>query len=515
MTRVKKKLADLIDGLDILSMLGDPEVEISSVELDSRRVSAGSLFVALPGQRVDGHEFIGQATKKGAVAVLVSAEVEGPLPDVVIRVADTYQALGEVAARFYSHPSRFMDVIGITGTNGKTTITYLLESILACAGCEPGVIGTVDVRYAGKTERNEHTTPQATQFQRLLYKMKESGISHVISEVSSHALALQRARSCHFKVGVFTNISRDHLDYHGDFESYAASKELLFSRELVQSHAKGKVAVINADDPLAARMVQSWPGRVLRFGKAKRADISPLSETTFSLDGLRVEVATPNGTIQVQSKLIGEFNLENILAAMAVGIALKIRPQVISLGLSLCERVPGRLERLDLFVGQPYVFVDYAHTDHALDNVLSAVRPLVAGRLIVVFGAGGDRDQGKRPLMGAAVLRHADLAVVTSDNPRGEDPQEIIDQILMGMVTDGSKPVAANDPAGQARGYVVVVDRAAAIEMAVQMAHPKDMILIAGKGHEDYQIIGSRRLDFDDRVVATRALTQKYGEGGP
>jgi UDP-N-acetylmuramoyl-L-alanyl-D-glutamate--2,6-diaminopimelate ligase len=324
-------------------------------------------------------------------------------------------------------------------------------------------------------------------------------------EVTSHGLDLQRVRGCHFKVAVFTNLSRDHLDYHRDLDSYAAAKSLLFSRELQESRAAGKVAVANRDDPRWEEILQGWKGELITFGHSDTADVHPLGEAQYSLDGFTARVSSPLGDIDLQCRLTGRHNLDNAMAAVAVAAALEIPVTAVARGVAACTRVPGRLERVDSGRG-PAVFVDYAHTDQALTNVLGALRELTPGRLLVVFGCGGDRDRGKRPLMGKAVASGADLAVVTSDNPRTEDPRAIIEQILPGL--EGWSP-AARLEGSQENSYVQQADRREAIRLAVAAARDDDVVLIAGKGHETYQIVGTTRHDFDDREVARAALQER------
>jgi UDP-N-acetylmuramoyl-L-alanyl-D-glutamate--2,6-diaminopimelate ligase len=422
-------------------------------------------------------------------------------------VAQTRLALAHLAANLFEHPSLGFALVGITGTNGKTTLTYLLESVVGAAGGVPGVVSTVSIRYPGHEEDNLYTTPEASDLQAMLYRMRQGGATHVAMEVTSHGLDLQRVRGCHFKVAVFTNLSRDHLDYHKDIEGYAAAKSLLFSRELEESRAEGKVAVANRDDPRWQDILHGWKGRRITFGHSADADVHPLGRATYRLDGFSVRVASPLGEIDLRCPLTGRYNLDNAMAAVAVAAALDIPARAVAEGVAACRLVPGRLERVDSG-GGPAVFVDYAHTDHALINVLGALRELTDGRLLVVFGCGGDRDRGKRPLMGKAVAQSADLAVVTSDNPRTEDPQAIIEQILPGLASwsrVGASALAASDP----KSYSVLADRKEAIALAVSAARSGDVVLIAGKGHETYQIVGTTRHGFDDRKEARAALKER------
>ncbi len=505
MTRVEKNLDELLAGVATRAVEGEPGVAVRGLAVDSRLVEPGSLFVALPGQRSDGHAHIADAVGRGAVGAVVSQPFDGPRPGVVVTVDDTAETLARMAAAFYGHPSGELDLIGITGTNGKTTLTYLLEGVMKAAGRSPGVIGTVEVRFSGRSQTTPHTTPQAHTLQALLASMLAAGVDTALLEVSSHGLELQRVRGCQFKVAVFTNLSRDHLDFHGDLDRYAGAKALLFERELTESRATDRVAVVNADDAQADRMVAGWRGRVIRYSLGDGGQVHPVGPVTWDLSGIRARVLSPGGEVQLDSPLTGRHNLENLVAAVAVASGLGLPPAPIAAGLAACTRVPGRLERVETDEG-PAVFVDYAHTDHALANALAALRPVTPGRLVVVFGCGGDRDRGKRPLMGRAVAEVADLAVVTSDNPRSEDPQAIIDQILPGLEGQGLERLELDRLGHARRGYSVEPDRRSAIAAAVGLLAEGDVLLIAGKGHETYQLIGGEVLDFDDRLEARRAL---------
>ena len=503
-------LERLLEGVDVLHLEGDGQVGVRGIRHDSRQVQAGDLFVAMTGTKVDGHRYLAEVARQKAVAAVVARPPAGLVLPAWVQVADTRQALARLSANFHGHPSLDMALVGITGTNGKTTLTYLLESVFKAAGHSPGVIGTVEVRYAGRREVAVHTTPESDDLQSILARMREAGCSHVLMETSSHALELQRSLACHVQVGVFTNLSRDHLDFHGDLERYAQAKGLLFSRELTMSQAQDKWAVFNADDPASERMVAGWQGNRLRFGRSAPAEVRPLGPVYMGLDGLRAEIACGAEGIQLNSALIGSHNLENLLAAVAVAHARGVVPRHIESGLHACRKVPGRLERVVSDQGTgPAVFVDYSHTDQALMNVLAALRPLTPGRLIVVFGCGGDRDQGKRPLMGGAVAAEADLALVTSDNPRSEDPDEIIDQILPGLTSAGWHQKDAGHLLDDShKVFIVQPDRRLAIREAVALARAGDVVLVAGKGHETTQTIGEEKHEFDDRLEAAAALRE-------
>ncbi|HOX42612.1 MAG TPA: UDP-N-acetylmuramoyl-L-alanyl-D-glutamate--2,6-diaminopimelate ligase [Myxococcota bacterium] len=503
-------LVELLAELPGARLEGEPSLRITGVEHDSRQVRPGHLFVALPGQRVDGHAFLEAAAAAGAVAAVVEREAPRGRLSALVRVPEAREALARLAARFWRHPTRALRLVGVTGTNGKTTLTYLVEQVVRAAGGSPGVIGTVEVRFAGQRQDSQHTTPMATELQALFARMRAAGVSHAIMEVSSHALELQRVRGCDFEVAAFTNLSRDHLDFHGDLERYAAAKALLFSRELMESQAPRRTAVVNRDDERAERMLRDHRGPVLGFSRRGPADVCVEGPVHQGLDGIRARVRCPAGALELASPLTGAHNLENLLTAVAVACALELPVEVIQAGLAACARVPGRLERVPV-AGGPAVFVDYAHTDDALRNVLGALRPLTRGRLWAIFGCGGDRDRGKRPLMGAAVARGADVAVVTSDNPRTEEPDAIIAQILPGLEREGFARCELAALAGRSRAYAVVPDRRAAIRGALAITRPEDVVLVAGKGHENYQIVGREKHDFDDLQEARLALEAQRG----
>lgn len=482
-------LRDLIQGLTGARLVCDPaeaSVEIAKVTSDSREVGPGDLFVAVKGLRSDGHAFIPVAIEKGARAVVVEREQPGlSVPQVV--VASGAVALGVLIARRLGDPAKALTLIGITGTNGKTTTTYLVESILAAAGHQVGVIGTVTYRWGSTSFDAPYTTPTPQVLHETFAKMRADGITHVVMEVSSIAVSMDRIAGIDFAVAAFSNLTQDHLDVHGSMEAYRDAKRRLFS-----GHLAGGTAVVNVDDPEGAGMAAGAPGRVLRV-TADRPDDRALEirviDQDSSVRGIHARIATPRGEIAIEAKpLIGRYNVDNLALAVGIGEALGLAHAVIVQGIANLAGVPGRVERVankaDLDI-----LVDYAHTPDALRNVLSALRPLTRGRLICVFGCGGDRDPTKRPKMGAAVAELADLAVVTSDNPRTEDPRAIIDQILPGVP----------------RAFLVEVDRAIAIRAAIAEAVPGDVVCIAGKGHEDYQIVGTTKHHFDDREHAAEA----------
>jgi UDP-N-acetylmuramoyl-L-alanyl-D-glutamate--2,6-diaminopimelate ligase len=399
-------------------------------------------------------------------------------------------------------------LIGVTGTNGKTSTTYLIESMLSAAGFHAGVIGTVEIRFAGERIRTINTTPESLELQRVLRTMRNRGIDAVAIEVSSHGLAAGRTDECRFSVAALTNVTQDHLDFHETMEAYRDAKLRLF-RDLLRP---GAVAVVNADDPNAARFesgAREAGARVLRVARKAAPGIDvAIADATVRLSGTTVQLMLPTGPLAIELPLLGDFNLENLLVAAGCATAVGVAPESIARGASECPQVPGRIERVDPNEPLlPTVLVDYAHTPDAVDKLLRTVRPLTSGRLVTVFGCGGDRDRGKRALMAEAVVRWSDRIVVTSDNPRTEDPERILDDIAAGL--RGRSPVRADEFESRADGYVRLADRREAIALAISIARPEDIVVIAGKGHEDYQIVGRERLPFDDRNEARRALRER------
>lgn len=488
------KLAELIKGLQVIDTHGPLDIEVIDISYDSRLVKEGDLFVAIPGTRDDGHRFLQDACQRGARCAIVQAIPEDPPALTLIQVADARHALAMTAAELFRHPSRDVTLVGITGTSGKTTTSYLLESIIKFAGHEPGVIGTINYRMKGEQHPAPTTTPQSYDLQRLLRRMVDIGVNHVVIEVSSHALDQQRVRGCHFDAAIFTNISPEHLDYHVDMGCYLGAKRRLFTEVLPES-VKGGWAIINRDDPLVNPLCQELsPNSTITYG-ITQGDVRA-ARAEYSINGIRGKISTPAGELEVESRLIGTYNLSNILAATAAAIVLDIPLEAIAEGIRGLRLVPGRMERIGN--AGPLVLVDYAHKPEALQKSLSELRRLITGKLIVVFGCGGDRDKGKRRPMGRIGATLADLAIITTDNPRTEDPMEIIAEIEAGAreVSTGS--------------YLVIPDRREAIAKAIYLAGNGDCILITGKGHEDYQIIGEERLPFDDRKEALEALTRRY-----
>ncbi|MFT5441690.1 MAG: UDP-N-acetylmuramoyl-L-alanyl-D-glutamate--2,6-diaminopimelate ligase [Myxococcota bacterium] len=483
---------------------------IRGITYDSRKVAPGDLFVALRGATSDGHDYLERAISLGAVALLVEAapEVSTLAGCVAVVVPETRRALGPLATAFYGEPASEMTLIGITGTNGKTSTSYLVESILNRARKRTGLIGTVEIRFAGEAQPAVNTTPESLDLQTTLRNMCTQNVDHVVLEVSSHGLELERVRGCSFSVAAITNVTQDHLDFHGDMESYLASKLLLFSRYL----AKDGVAVINIDDASAEHFVAAATERGARVITVTRdpnldADIKLVS-TDVTISGSQVCVELPSGRLDLSLPLVGDFNLENLLVACGICVALDLAPEVIAEGVRECPQVPGRMEVVSLESSDaPTVVVDYAHTPDAVEKLLAAMRPLSKGRLITVFGCGGDRDRAKRPLMAEAVARISDRAIATSDNPRTEDPSEILIDVERGLHEMTAVALDMLDTTD--RSYVVVIDRREAIAHAIKMARPEDAVVLAGKGHEDYQIVGTIKLPFDDRDEARTALRNR------
>jgi UDP-N-acetylmuramoyl-L-alanyl-D-glutamate--2,6-diaminopimelate ligase len=484
-------LSDLIREMPRISVLGRADVEINSIVYDSRQATAGSLFVAVRGEAFDGHGFATAAARNGAAAVVAEQEMAGiPLEKVgLVVVENSRAAMGQLAARFYDYPSRKLNLIGVTGTKGKTTTTYLISSVLRATGQKTGIIGTIGSRIGDEVIHSEHTTPESVDLQALLARMVEAGVESVAMEVSSHGLAQQRVGGCEFDCGIFTNLTRDHLDYHSTMEEYLEAKLLLFREH---GSAKEFTSVVNLDDPVSAQVLRAANGRVLTFSAKSAADITA-SEIRTSANGVLYVLGFGQERAEVSLKLGGLFNVYNSLAAAGAGISQGLSLSQIAEGLGRAETVPGRFEAVEC--GQDFaVVVDYAHAPDALENVLKTARELTDGRVIVVFGCGGDRDRGKRPIMGRIAAEMADHCVITSDNPRTESPTAIIDEILTGI-----------NGGGRAR-VDVQVDRREAIASALKMADPGDLVLVAGKGHEDYQIFADKTIHFDDREVVREIL---------
>jgi len=498
------KLGQIIKGLSPCELRGDPNLEIAGLAYDSRQVKPGDLFVAIRGHHSDGHDFVGRAVEKGAVAVAVEA-LKGRDPKVAtVLVSDSRKALSKLALAFYANPFKHVALIGITGTSGKTTTSYLLESMVQAEGGKPGVLGTVNYRYSDKKIPAPVTTPESLDLIRLSREMVDQGVSHIVMEVSSHALDQGRTQDCPFDVAVFTNLSRDHLDYHQTMDEYFAAKSRLFKGLQADLSGRTPAAVINLDDPRGKDLVAMTQARVLTYGLGKECRIRADS-IQLGRDGLSFLLRTPSGQALVRSPLIGDFNVYNILAAAGAGLALNFALDAVVRGIEALHSIPGRLERVENRKGLTLV-VDYSHKPDALLKAMTSLKPYVKGRLITVFGCGGDRDRGKRYDMGRLAGEHSDVVFITSDNPRSEDPLSIVKQIEKGILDSGLKKGGSHSRPG--KGYFLEVDRRQAIRRAVAMAKESDVVLIAGKGHEDYQVIGSERRFFSDSEEATRAASE-------
>lgn len=481
------------------------EVDIRGIAYDSRKVEAGSLFVAIPGFREEGFRFVEDAIQRGAIAIVAEQE---PEQDIAwIQVPDARWALSALSSSFYGEPSTQLCLIGITGTNGKTTTAYLLESIFREAGEEVGLLGTVEYRYARRSEPAERTTPESLDLHQLFSRMIDKGVTHLVMEVSSHAVALHRVSHCSFDAVVFTNLTQDHLDFHKSMESYFEAKKRLFTDILSGSSKSRRFAILNADDPWSKRIAAETEGRIVTYGVENREADFSLRPIRIDQKGIVAEVSSPQGDFRVESKLLGRYNLYNIASAIATAQSLGCDRASIVQGITATAVVPGRLEPIPNTKGIT-VIVDYAHTPDALEKTIGAVKEFQKGRLITVFGCGGDRDREKRPQMGRIAALRSDLTIVTSDNPRGEEPQKIIEEVLPGLERGRASRIAREDlqRVNASRCYAVIVDRREAIREAIEAATPGDVVLIAGKGHETYQMIGDRREHFDDREEAQRVL---------
>jgi UDP-N-acetylmuramyl-tripeptide synthetase len=501
------RLHDLLRAAGIAAPpMADTDVGVGGLCTDSRAMARGDVFIAIRGERTDGHRFVADAAERGAAAVVVEAEVQTSVP--AIRVPDTRRALADLAIAFHGDPARDLCIVGITGTNGKTTTAYLVESILAHAALRVGVIGTVSCRYGDQVVQSTMTTPEAHELQAMLARMRAAGITHVVVEVSSHAVAQHRIGGLWLDAAVFTNLTQDHLDFHGDMSSYWQCKRRLFTDHLARGpKADRAVAVINCDHSHGQELATALEGRrVITVGRAASNHVSALSSRIDPL-GIHAELETPSGRLPLESSLTGSHNLENILCAVGAGLALHIAPKHIAGGIAALTAVPGRLERVADPDGR-FLFVDFAHSPDALEHVLTTLRGVTPARLLVVFGCGGDRDRGKRPQMGRIAARLCDTVVVTSDNPRSETPLAIIDEILPGVQREMARRFRSEEvsAAARERGFLVEPDRRRAIALALAATRPGDALLVAGKGHETYQILGRQVLPFDDRQELRQAL---------
>jgi len=489
-------LRELITDIDVEKIAGNPDLEIEGVAYDSRKIQPNFLFVAISGFKEDGHYFIGEAIERGAKAVIVEKEIQIPFPKIVlVRVPSSRLALAQISNRFYGFPSGQINVIGITGTNGKTTTTYLIESILKRCGFRVGKISSIDYTLGRGFSFSAITTPESEDLQRMTRTMVDEHLDYVVMEVSSHALVLHRVEGVEFDWAVFTNFSPEHLDFHKNLDEYLEAKISLFTS--LGKKPKNKVskgAIVNIDDPVASCIIAGTPCQIITYGIKKEANVRG-KVLEVSSNGVHFTVEADR-TDKINLSLLGTHNVYNALAAASVGIGEQIPFALIKEGLESLKGVPGRLEPVENSQGFR-VFVDYAHTADGLEKVLQALRGVVEGRLLVVFGCGGDRDVQKRPLMGKVALKLADYSIITSDNPRSEEPEEIIVQIEKGVKEAGGK---------RERDYLVIVDRREAIKKALEKMGKEDTLLIAGKGHERVQIFKDKAVEFEDRKVVQDLL---------
>lgn len=497
----KHKLSELLELAGVQGEVfgGDPIV--CGVAEDSRRVEPGQIFVATRGVKSDSHLFISDAVEAGAVAVVTEQHVSAYPGVAIVQVKDSRDALGRLAHAAYGNPSEDMLVLGVTGTNGKTTTTYLLEAILTAAGYNVGVLGTIEYRYAGQRVEALNTTPSSSHLARMFSEMKQAGVNAVAMEISSHAADQRRISGIALDGCILTNVTQDHLDYHGTMESYTQAKLQIFTdflqRPSKKRNAEDRIAAVNIDDPRVQAVVNGIPGRVLTFGIDSPADFEA-QNIKFSADSTSFRLKLGESLVDLKSHLVGKYNVLNVLGAVSVAHGVGVALDAIRDGLVSIDVVPGRLETIR--EGQDFlVLVDYAHTPDALERVLQNARHMTQNRLVVVFGCGGDRDPGKRPLMGKVAGDLADIIVVTSDNPRTEDPVKIVEDVMHGVENSAATQKTVN----------VLPDRRAAIGYAINAAEAGDVVVIAGKGHEDYQILGMEKHHFDDREEARNFLRNK------
>jgi len=492
-------LRDILKNIDYRKMTGNPDIEIKGITSNSNDARNGYLFCAVRGDVYDGHNFIETAVTNGANSVLLENMPENISENVTyLEVENSRQITPVVAANFYNNPSSKLKLIGITGTNGKTTTSYILDSIWKENNLISGIIGTIEISYNGINKSSTMTTPDSIELNKILNEMSNNGVEAVSMEVSSHALDRNRVDGCQFDGAIFTNLTLDHLDYHETLQNYFDSKKKLFTELLCASEKPGKIAIINIDDEFGSRLVGEIKCKTVTYSlKQKNSDVYPV-EYEISSGGIKSKVNTPHGKVVFQSNLIGKHNLYNILSAIGIALEFNTPIKVIEKALSGNISVPGRLERVENSQGIN-VLVDYAHTPDALENVLKALIPLKKAAIFTVFGCGGDRDRGKRPEMGKIAARLSDMVIITSDNPRTEHPEIILDDIEKGILNENNEKTK----------YKRISDRKEAIETALESAESGDIVLLAGKGHEDYQILGNKKIDFDDRLIAKNYLANK------
>jgi len=491
----RMNLKDLFRGAEVGSVSGPIDIDVRSIAYDSRKVMPGGIFFAFHGEKLDGVEFVTDAVKRGAIAIASEETrrtwLHGDVTWVQLPPGSERRGLARAAANYYGHPADALKLVGVTGTNGKTTTTFLVDSILRAAGHTTGLVGTTGYRTPAGSRKAVNTTPESLELQQMFAEVRDAGGTTAVVEVSSHALHFQRTWGCHFAAAIFTNLTRDHLNFHKTFEDYFEAKRHLFEGT---GAGAPDTAIVNSDDPYAERL-QGLAKQTWTYGLKGTPDLAT-RKFSLSFKGLEFTALTPAGKVEVRSALVGRINVYNILAAIGAAIALDIAPAKIEAGIAQLEQVPGRFQIID--EGQPFlVVVDYAHADDALRNLVITARELnPSGRIITLFGAGGERDRSTRPPMGEAAGAGSDLVILTSDNPRTEDPLRIINDVVVGL-----QKVNAN--------YKIELDRETALEMAIDQARPGDIVLLAGKGHENYQILRDRTFEFDDREMSRAILRRK------
>jgi UDP-N-acetylmuramoyl-L-alanyl-D-glutamate--2,6-diaminopimelate ligase len=492
-----RTLSDVFQGAEAALPAGANGLEIRQVVCDSRKVQTGALFFALHGAKADGNKFIQDAIKRGAVAIASEEQAPGKIPAGVawVQVREARKALAIAAANFLGHPANALQLVAVTGTNGKTTTTSVVDAIVKASGAKTGLFGTIAYHTPLGDYPAPNTTPESVDLQGFFAEIRDAGGKYAVLEASSHSLAMDRLWGCHFQAAVFTNLTREHMDFHKTFEDYFAAKKRLFE---ATGAGAPEVAILNTDDEFGKRMA-GLAKKTITFGLESDADITT-KKFQLTFDGLAFTAHTPNGKVHVVSRLVGRINVYNLLAAIGAAQALGLSNETIESGIPNLESVSGRFQRIDL--GQPFlVIVDYAHTDDALENLIRTARELNSkGRIITLFGCGGEKDRTKRPVMGEVTGRLSDLTILSSDNPRSEDPLKIISDIIVGLQKTGGK-------------YLIEPDREKAIGMAMEEARSGDIVLLAGKGHENYQILADRTFEFDDREMARRALRERGFEG--
>jgi len=492
------KLKDLLIPLKQSKVIGDINAEVTGIAYDSRSAGKGNLFVAIPGFKADGANFAAQAVDRGARTVVLEKNIDLHERVTKVIVPNSRIALAELSSAFYGYPSRHLKMIGITGTNGKTTISFLVESILRKAGYKVGVIGTVEARINGRSLPVKLTTPESSELQELLSKMLKEGVTHVVMEVSSHSLELYRTHGCEFDVAIYTNLTHDHLDFHGNMQNYLKAKMKLFEK-LGKGYKKDVTAVINVDDPYGKKIMTYVDGNILTYGAVNNANLSA-SNIETSIDKMTFELGSFNSKFKISTGLIGSYNAYNIMAALLCGKAFGLSYEQMKGAVEGLKYIPGRFERVD--AGQKFpVIVDFAHSPDSLTKLLETVRPLTKGKLILVFGCPGERDRTKRPMMGGIAVKMTDFTFITTDDPHGEPPDRIIAEIEAGVVKAGGK---------SGKNYKKIEDRREAIGQALRLAHPDDAVVIAGRGHEKFQDYNGTKVPIDDREVVKEVLGKKH-----